>query len=59
VEKYDLSRLNGASFERMVRALSFRVFGPGGKVFSTGPDGGRDFTLDGKVPGYEAKKWNG
>ncbi|WP_155804586.1 NACHT domain-containing protein [Magnetospirillum fulvum] len=59
MEPCDLSRLNPGAFERLVRALCFAQFGPGGTVFSPGPDGGRDFTHEGVVPGYESRKWNG
>lgn len=59
VADYDLSRLNSRSFERLVRAVCFKEFGASGTVFSSGPDGGRDFAVDGKISGYEAKGWNG
>jgi hypothetical protein len=59
MEKFDLSRLNPGGFERLVRALSFKLLGPGGTVYSAGPDGARDFTFDGAIKGYEKKKWNG
>lgn len=55
----DFSRMNGSSFERLVRALAFEILGPGGTVYSAGPDGGRDYTFDGKIRGYETKKWSG
>ena len=55
----ELSRLSSSSFERLVRALAFRVFGPGGTVFSSGPDGARDFSIEGKIRGYEDREWNG
>ncbi|WP_370674680.1 hypothetical protein [Pleomorphomonas sp. PLEO] len=56
---WDLTRLNPTGFERLVRALCFRSFGPGGTVFSPGPDGGRDFVFEGKLGGYESKGWQG
>jgi hypothetical protein len=59
METYDLSRLNALSFERLIRALSFAKLGPGGTVFSSGPDGGRDFVYEGKILGYESKQWDG
>jgi hypothetical protein len=55
----DLSRLNASSFEKLVRALAFAELGPGGTVFSPGPDGARDFIYDGAIKGFESKKWNG
>ncbi len=59
MEGFDLGRLNPISFERLVRALSFAKLGPGGTVYSSGPDGGRDFTYEGSIAGYEGKKWDG
>jgi hypothetical protein len=59
MEKVDLARLGPTEFERLVRALCFQVMGPAGVVFSPGPDGGRDFTYDGVIKGYEPQKWNG
>jgi hypothetical protein len=59
MEIYDLSRLNAGSFERLVRALSFSILGPGGTVYSSGPDGARDFTFEGAIKGYEPQGWNG
>jgi hypothetical protein len=55
----DLSRLNERSFERLVRALAFAEMGPTGSVFSTGPDGGRDFTCEGAIRGFEPRGWDG
>ncbi|NSY99781.1 hypothetical protein G6M70_23890 [Agrobacterium tumefaciens] len=55
----DLSRLDPYSFERLIRALAFQVFGPGGVVFSSGPDAGRDFSFNGKIRGYEPQNWHG
>jgi hypothetical protein len=59
MESYDLSRLSAGSFERLVRALAFHALGPGGTVFSSGPDGGRDFTYERAIKGYETKGWDG
>lgn len=59
MENFDLSRLTATSFERMVRALCFELMGPGGTVYSSGPDGGRDFTFEGAITGYESRGWNG
>ncbi|MGJ5018986.1 NACHT domain-containing protein [Bradyrhizobium oligotrophicum] len=59
MEGFDLGRLNPISFERLVRALCFAKMGPGGIVYSSGPDGGRDFTYEGTIAGYESKRWNG
>jgi hypothetical protein len=59
VEGFDLGRLNPISFERLVRALCFAKMGPAGTVYSSGPDGGRDFTYEGSIAGYEGKNWNG
>ena len=49
----DLTRLNATSFERLVRALAFKLMGPAGVVYGPGPDGGRDFTFEGVIRGYE------
>lgn len=57
--EYDLSRLNASSFERLVRALAFAELGPGGTVFSAGPDGARDFIYEGAIRGFESKGWDG
>jgi hypothetical protein len=59
MEGFDLGRLNPISFERLVRALCFAKLGPAGTVYSSGPDGGRDFTYDGAIIGYEGKRWQG
>jgi hypothetical protein len=59
MDNFDLSRLNPLAFERLIRALSFAEMGPAGTVYSSGPDGGRDFTYEGDIPGYEGKSWNG
>ncbi|UJW85105.1 NACHT domain-containing protein [Devosia sp. SL43] len=56
---YDFGRMNGASFERLARALAFKHFGTSGVVFSSGADGARDFTIEGKIRGYESKSWDG
>jgi hypothetical protein len=44
VENIDLSRMTASTFERLVRALAFQLMGPAGVVYSSGPDGARDFT---------------
>jgi hypothetical protein len=59
MEKFDLSRLNAFSFERMIRAMCFEMMGPLGTVYSSGPDGARDFTIEGQIRGYEGRNWNG
>ena len=59
MEGFDLGRLNPTSFERLVRALCFAKMGPAGTVYSSGPDGGRDFTYEGSIAGYEGKNWDG
>ena len=55
----ELSRLNYNSFERLVRALAFAEMGPGGVVYSSGADGARDFTFEGRIKGFEPRGWNG
>ncbi|MBY5460771.1 hypothetical protein HFO89_31335 [Rhizobium leguminosarum] len=55
----DFSRLNPQSFERLVQTVCFRLFGATGKIPSSGPDGGRDFWLEGPIAGYEARSWDG
>jgi hypothetical protein len=59
MEGFDLGRLNPTSFERLVRALCFAEMGPAGVVFSSGPDGARDFIYEGGIKGYESKRWRG
>ncbi len=59
MDGFDLGRLNPFAFERLVRALCFATMGPAGTVYSSGPDGGRDFIYDGAISGYEGKGWNG
>lgn len=59
MENFDLSRLSATSFERLIRALCFELMGPGGTVYSSGPDGARDYTFEGHIKGYEPKGWNG
>jgi hypothetical protein len=54
-----LDNMSGQSFERLVRALAFKVFGASGCVFSSGPDGGRDMTVEGKIDAYSSKGWEG
>jgi hypothetical protein len=51
--------LRTSSFERLVRALSFKTFGAPGIVYSSGADGARDFTIEGRILGYEASNWDG
>lgn len=55
----DFSRFSDDSFEKLVRAICFERFGTSGLVFSKGPDGARDFCLEGKVAGYESRGWDG
>jgi hypothetical protein len=59
MSKIDLSRLSSTSFERLIRALAFAEMGPAGVTFSSGADGARDFTYDGKIPGFEGRAWDG
>ncbi|WP_223529390.1 NACHT domain-containing protein [Pseudomonas sp. BF-B-26] len=56
MENIDFSRLNSTSFERLIRALCFKVFGSAGIVYSSGSDGARDFTFEGPINGYS---WSG
>jgi hypothetical protein len=39
--------------------LAFAEFGPSGVVYPPGPDGARDFTLEGRIPKFESRDWNG
>lgn len=55
----DLSKLNAQSFQSLVESLALSEFGLLGQVFSSGPDGGRDFSFTGTVPGYEGREWEG
>ncbi|MGY4510342.1 hypothetical protein [Bradyrhizobium sp. USDA 3650] len=59
MEGFELARLSPIAFERLIRALCFANMGPAGIVYSPGADGGRDFTYEGKIKGYEARDWNG
>ncbi|UOD29065.1 hypothetical protein INH39_27135 [Massilia violaceinigra] len=59
MENIDLSRLTSSAFERLIRALAFELMGHAGIVYSSGPDGARDFTFEGRIRGYESKDWNG
>src|SRR4051812_35613520 len=59
MEGLELGRLNSTAFERLVRSLCFAEMGPAGVVFSSGPDGARDFVYDGAIRGYEPKRWRG
>lgn len=56
---YDFSRLNPQSFQSLVESLAIAEFGLPGQVFSSGPDGGRDFVFDGKIAAYDSKSWDG
>ena len=47
---YDLSRLNSRSFEQLIQVLAAKVLGQGLVVFGDGPDGGREATIQGRVP---------
>jgi len=58
-DKVTLAKLNGDSFENIVKALAMEKFGPSGEVYPAGADAGRDFFYSGKIPGYEGKDWNG
>jgi hypothetical protein len=59
VDRIVFDRLNSDAFEDLVRALALEKFGSSGIVYPSGPDGGRDFTFDGAINGYEAESWNG
>jgi hypothetical protein len=59
MEKFDLSRLSATAFERMVRALCLKYIGPSGVVYSSGPDGARDFTFEGRISAYDSRGWDG
>lgn len=58
-QRIELDSLSANSFEQLVRALCFRFLGAGGTVYPTGPDAGRDFTIEGKIKGYESRAWDG
>jgi hypothetical protein len=56
----DLFRFSADSFEQFVQAMAIRIFGPGVKVFGSGPDGGREATFDGPVDyPSTSDEWNG
>lgn len=52
----DFSKLNSNSFEHLIASICFREIGISGKVYPTGPDGGRDFSFEGDIPSLG---WNG
>jgi hypothetical protein len=57
---YDLSRLNHRTFEHLVQGVAASALGPGLVVFGDGPDGGREASLDAKVPyPTEKENWEG
>lgn len=60
VPYYDLSGLSPSSFEHLIQALFLKIIGPGGIIFGTGPDGGREATFRGSTT-YPSKKepWSG
>jgi hypothetical protein len=57
---YDLFRLNSRSFEQLIQVLAAKVLGQGIIVFGDGPDGGREATIEARVPYPTAMNgWNG
>jgi hypothetical protein len=57
---YDLSRLNTRSFEQLIQVIGAKVLGQGLIPFGDGPDGGREGTIDGRVPyPNDAEMWDG
>src|SRR5207244_3807327 len=56
----DFANFSAQAFERLVQALSTAVLGPGISVFGSGPDGGREATISGRVPyPSAAENWDG
>lgn len=61
---YRLEDLGPQEFEHLVQALLLKVFGPSVQVFGTGPDSGRDATLEGRASPvdeehHHAAPWDG
>jgi hypothetical protein len=54
---YDLARLGPHEFEHLVQALCFAAFGAKVEAFGTGPDGGRDATIEGRIDWGDGGEW--
>lgn len=59
MEAFTFEKLNGESFEKIVRSLAIEKFGLTGQVYPMGPDAGRDFSYTGSIEGYKNPEWNG
>jgi hypothetical protein len=59
MEAFTFGKLNGESFEKIVRSLAIEKFGLTGQVYPMGPDAGRDFSYTGSIEGYKNPEWNG
>jgi hypothetical protein len=60
MQRYDLTRMGPAQFERMVQALLVAQFGPSVKVHGTGPDGGKDASINEPLPlCTQGRNWDG
>jgi len=58
--RYEFNKLNSTDFEKLIQALSKRVFGNGAISFGEGPDGGREATFEGIAPyPSELENWDG
>lgn len=59
--QYPYENLNDEEFEALVIRVCVDLFGIGCKTFSTGKDGGRDSSFDGKAENYpsKVKPWEG
>src|ERR1700694_3850910 len=57
---FRFDNFSAQSFEHLIQALCAHKLGPGTVVFGSGPDGGRDAVISGKVPfPSAAEQWDG
>ncbi|MGF7207195.1 hypothetical protein GGE65_001756 [Skermanella aerolata] len=58
---YDFTRFSPQAFQALAQAIAVKVFGPGTKVFGDGPDGAREASFHGRIPGLSThgKEWDG
>lgn len=56
---FNLGSLSTRSFQSLIEALSLETLGVPSVFFPSGPDGGRDIVFEGKIRGYEEKRWEG
>jgi hypothetical protein len=60
MQRYDLTRMGPGQFEQMVQALLVAELGSGVQVHGSGPDGGRDASLNGPLNlRTHGRQWDG